>query len=132
MDNKLTVSCKHITVRVSDIIQAKDFYIEKLGLTLLDENPAFFAAQAGHIRFSFFGGYKITEEASENYAGVQIIFSVADIEEAKTKLLEKGLTLTKDITNANNYLKFILLKDPDGIVISIAQYLIPDTLEIKI
>ena len=101
-------------------------------MTLLDDKPAFFAAQAGNIRFSFFGEYKITEQASENYVGVQIIFSVADIEDTKSKLLEKGITLTKDITNANNYLKFVLLKDPDGIVISIVQYLISDTLEIKI
>ena len=132
MNDTLDLDWKHMTFRVSDVVKAKEFYIDKLDLALLDERPGFFAAKAGSMRISFFGGYTTTDGPSEKYVGTQIIFSTADIEDTRNKLVAKEIELITDITNANNYLKFILIKDPDGTAISIAQYLIPDTLEKKL
>ncbi len=125
----MNLDCKHISVRVADIEATKDFYINKLGLTLLDEKHGFLAAKTGMIRISFFGGFAIADNEGEKHVGNTIAFSTSNIEDTRDELINKGVQLTTDITNANNYLKFISLKDPNGLVVSIAEYLIKDLLE---
>ena len=106
----MNLDCKHISVRVKDIEATKDFYINKLGLTLLDEKPGFLAVKAGMIRISFFGGFAIADNEGEKHVGNTIAFSTSNIEETRNELVNKGLQLTTDITNANNYLNLYRLK----------------------
>jgi catechol 2,3-dioxygenase-like lactoylglutathione lyase family enzyme len=128
----MNLDCKHIEVRVSNLLKSKDFYIQKLGLTLLDDKPNFFAAQVGELRISFLGGNKFLDLNLEETIGTSIIFSTEDIESTRNELLQKGVKIIIDITNANNYLKFITIEDPDGLSVSIAEYLVTDLLEKKV
>jgi catechol 2,3-dioxygenase-like lactoylglutathione lyase family enzyme len=128
MDTQI-LDCKHITYRVTDIAKSKSFYVEQLGLTLLDEKPNFMALKIGDLRLSFFGGHKSSSDTSEEFIGTSIVLATENIEQTKELLISRGITLHQDIVNANNYLKFIMLKDPDGLIVEIAEYLIKDTLE---
>ncbi len=80
----------------------------KLGLTLLDEKPNFFAAQVGILRLSFFGGHTLTGQSAEKYVGTSIIFSTDNIEKTRNKLIELGIELSVDITNANDYPRIVI------------------------
>ena len=123
------LSCKHLSFRVSDTERSKAFYVEQLALTLLDEKPNFFAVRAGDVRISFFGGHKPSDQTSEEYVGANIVLQTADIEQTKASLVAKGVTLKQDIVNANNFLKFIVLADPDQLIVEVAEYLTEDPLE---
>jgi catechol 2,3-dioxygenase-like lactoylglutathione lyase family enzyme len=123
---------KHITFRVTDTKRSKEFYADKLGLTLLDEKPDFFAIKAGSIRISFFGGHKASTQTSDEFVGANIVLSTNDIQQTRDALLEKGIVIKQDIVNANNFLKFIVLSDPDDLIVEIAEYLVKDTLESKL
>ena len=47
---------QHAVIRVSDIAAAKEFYLNHLRLELLEDSGNFFAANAGNLRLSVFGG----------------------------------------------------------------------------
>jgi catechol 2,3-dioxygenase-like lactoylglutathione lyase family enzyme len=130
--DKLNFDCKHLTYRVADTTKSKIFYIDNLGLTLLDEKPNFLALKVGNIRISFFGGHKPSSQTSDEFVGTNIVLSTQNIEQTRDKLVEKGVVLKQDIVIANNFLKFIVLLDPDNLIVEIAEYLIKDTLESKL
>jgi predicted enzyme related to lactoylglutathione lyase len=107
---------------MSDKKAMREFYINKLGLDMLEEEEHFFAAAAGDVRFSFFEGakkYPINEDA----AGISIILRCNDITKKRDEIVNKGIKLLSDITEAPGFMKYLTIEDPDNNIVHIAEYL---------
>lgn len=118
-----TFNCNHLTFRVTNTIISKAFYVDKLGLTLINEQPNFLAIKVGNLRLSFFGGHKPSTQTSDEFVGANMVLSTQNIQQTRDSLIKKGIVLKQDIVNANNFLKFIVITDPDGLIVEIAEYL---------
>jgi len=99
----------------------KDFYINKLGLELVEEFESFFAVKAGSVKFSFGGGYKKNPK-NENSSGIVLLLNTVDLIKTRDTLIKKGVKLVTDITDEEGC-KYLSIEDPDGNLIHISQYL---------
>ena len=118
----MNLKCQHVVFSMSDKKAMKKFYIDKLELDLLEDEEHFFAAAAGNVRFSFFEGarkYPINEDA----AGISVILRCDDLVKTRGELLNKGIKLLGDITEAPGFMKYVTVEDPDNNIVHIAEYL---------
>ena len=101
----MKLEIQHIEVHVSSMIAAKEFYIDKLGLELIDENPAInlCSVKAGGVRISIFAGYEPKVNNNNNTAGTHIIFRTDDIDSTLAKLQEKGVIFHGPIFEAPGF-----------------------------
>jgi catechol 2,3-dioxygenase-like lactoylglutathione lyase family enzyme len=127
----MDLKCQHISFNVSDIEAMKDFYVNTLGMELLDDKPNFFAARAGDVRFSFFGGANKRNNFDDNEVGTGFVLRTDNIEKIRDELVKKGVPMLNDIVTAPGFMKFITIEDPDNNIIHIGEYL-ADPLEKKI
>lgn len=118
----MNLKLQHSVIRVSDINSSKEFYLNKLGLELLEDSGNFFAAKSGNIRLSFFGGYQKHDNPEDVRAGVSLIFRVENLEQAKKHLEKKGIKPLGDVIDIPNFHKFLEYEDPDGTVFFLAEY----------
>src|SRR5947208_4362065 len=100
-------TCNHVTIACSDIERAYEFYVTKLGLTLLARWPRMFAVRTGEVRFSISQSDEIAKDGN-----IQIILRTDDIDSAKAAIESNGITLAQDIVEAPNFMRFFTLEDP--------------------
>lgn len=116
---------QHIEIHVSSMEMARAFYIDQLGLELLEETPAInlMSLKAGAVRISIFGGYEAIANPIEQKAGTHIIFRTDNIELTYAELKSRGVEFKGEIFEAPGFLMGATTFDPDGNMIEIAQYL---------
>ncbi len=116
---------QHVEVHVSSIEQAKQFYVDQLGLEVLEERPELnlLALKAGSVRVSIFGGFEKSENPGDKKTGTHIIFRTENIEETVKELRDRGTVFTGDVFEAPGFIRGIALMDPDRNVIEIVEYL---------
>jgi catechol 2,3-dioxygenase-like lactoylglutathione lyase family enzyme len=117
--------CRHAVIGTSDLARAREFYLEKVGLPLLEEIPAanLFACGIGGFRLSVFGGYTAVPQRDDRSAGLNLVFEVEDIETALAELSGRGLVFDGGIHEAPGFCRFIVAFDPDDNPVEFAQYL---------
>ena len=121
----MNLEIQHIEVHVSSLEKAREFYITKLGLALIEETPALnlCSVKAGAVRISIFAGFEPDINKDKKKAGTHIIFRTADLANTIEELTKRGVKFTGEIFEAPGLLKGIATADPDGNVIEIAEYL---------
>ena len=119
----------HAMIGVKDLSRAKEFYSDKLGLTVADELPA------GAIRYAARGGTWFLVYQS-TFAGTAkstcMRFEVEDVESAVRQLRARGIVFedydlpevkTVDgIAEHESGARGAWFKDPDGNVLQLGQY----------
>ncbi len=118
----MNLKLQHAVVRVTNILQAKEFYLKKLGMEVLEETKIFFAANAGGVRLSFFEGYERADTGEEVKTGISLIFRVASLESAISEARKNGIKLNGEIIDIPNFHKFQEFEDPDGNIFYFAEY----------
>ena len=118
----MELKLQHAVVRITSIDAAREFYLNKLGLELLEDSGNFFAAKAGGVRLSFFAGYDKPEATEDPKTGVSLIFRVDNLENAVKELDSKGIKPFGDVIDIPNFHKFLEYEDPDGNVFFLAEY----------
>ncbi len=117
------------TLVVTDLDQAKSFYEDKLGLTLLEETPA-------TARFGAGKGSQLTIRRGQPSAGGQTVmhFEVDDVEAVVRELSSRGVTFEEYETpkTVNFIAQFgpargAWFKDPAGNVIGLREGPVPAT-----
>ena len=75
---------QHIEVHVTSIEKAREFYVNKLGLSVLDDMPNLnlLAIKAGNVRISIFGGFDPKNGKDNKKSGTHIIFRTQNLEKA--------------------------------------------------
>jgi predicted enzyme related to lactoylglutathione lyase len=118
----MNYSLQHAIIRTTDINKAKEFYVTKLGLEVLEEAKNFFACKAGVARLSFFGGYEKQSVSEDAKTGVSLILRVDNLDKAIEGLKNKGIEMSGDIIDIPNFHRFQELEDPDGTILFLAEY----------
>jgi len=119
----LSLTCCHILLSVSDIDEAVDFYLTKLGLILIESYPKFFAVRAGDVRFSVFLGGKKRDSGNEEGAPAVVMLRTEDLDAKIAELKGRGVVFEGDVMEAPKFMRYISLLDPDGNQLYVAQYL---------
>ena len=121
----MNLKIQHVEVHVSSLAIAKEFYVAKLGLEVLEEIPAInlMALRAGGVRISVFGGFERDLERDPKKAAVHFVFRTDDIEATYELLKSRGIIFNTGITEAPGFVKFLTTYDPDGNKIEFGQYL---------
>lgn len=120
----MDLSLQHVEVRVSSLDAARRFYVDQLGLEVLDDLPALdmFAVRAGSVRISIFGGYEPTVR-NDRACGTHLIFRVSDLGAAIEELTSRGVVFAGDVVEAGGFIRDIAAVDPDGNTVEFAEYL---------
>ena len=111
----------HFELHVRDLDAAKTFYVDRLGLPILQETGSMnlLALRVGKSRMSIFGNRTDPSGAGPS----QIILAVEDIEQAVAELEGSGVVVSGPPVTAGTFLKFVTALDPDGNTVAISQYL---------
>ena len=117
----MDVTDLHFELHVRDLGAARRFYVDQLGLPVLQETPAMnlLAVLVGGSRMSIFGDR--TDGAGSGHS--QIILAVDNIERAVTDLEAKGVQVSGPPVTAGAFLRFVTTHDPDGNTVAVSQYL---------
>ena len=121
----MNLKIQHVEVHVSSLSVAKEFYVSKLGLEVLEEIPPIniMALRAGNVRISVFGGFEPDLKRDPKKAAAHFVFRTDDIEATYETLKSRGITFEKEITEAPGFVRFLTTYDPDGNKIEFGQYL---------
>ena len=114
------------TIAVTDLDQAKRFYQEQVGLTLLDETP--FACRFGAGR----GSQLSVRRGQPNVGQTVAHFEVDDVEAAVRELASRGVAFDEyETPKTVNFIAQIgparaaWFKDPDGNVLGVREGPVP-------
>jgi catechol 2,3-dioxygenase-like lactoylglutathione lyase family enzyme len=108
-------SLSHLFVHVRDLPEARRFYVDRLGLELLVEEP-------GYIRIGGGDGFHIgMEEVPDEVgaAGVEIVVAVADVDEDYARLRAEGVEFESEPQDMPWGARHAWLRDPSGYRLSI-------------
>ncbi len=121
----MNLTIQQIEIHVSSIEEAKDFYVNKLGLQIVEESEAIqlLALVAGNVRLSIFGGFKPIINRDLRFASIHIVLSTDDIEKTFSDLKANAIIFDKGIVEVPGFIKYISTSDPDGNTVEIAEYL---------
>lgn len=121
----MNLEIQHIEVHVSSFEKAKDFYVSKLGLEIIEETPALnlFSVKAGNVRISIFAGYEPKLDGADKKASTHIIFKTDNIFKTIEELTRRGVVFKGELFEAPGFIKGITTADNDGNIIEIAEYL---------
>jgi catechol 2,3-dioxygenase-like lactoylglutathione lyase family enzyme len=114
------------TVAVTDLDRARDFFRDRVGLALLEENP-------GSCRFGAGGGSQLSVRRGQPNVGQTVAhFEVGDIDAAVQELTSRGITFesyetpkTVDFIAQIGPARGAWFKDPDGNVFGLREGPVP-------
>ena len=118
----MNLRLQHAVIRVTSITRAKEFYLRKLGMEVLEETKNFFAANGGGVRLSFFEGYDKAENGEDVKTGISLIFRVDSLDNAIAEAKKNDIKLNGEIIDIPNFHKFQEFEDPDGNIFYFAEY----------
>lgn len=121
----MDLEVQHVEVHVTSVARAREFYVDKLGLAVLDDMPELdlLAVRAGQLRISIFGGYVSRGDGDERWCSSHLIFRTADLNRTIAALTERGVVFTGEVVEAGGFIRDIATTDPDGNVVEFAEYL---------
>jgi catechol 2,3-dioxygenase-like lactoylglutathione lyase family enzyme len=127
-ETKVDYRLELVSVPVSDVDRAKDFYVEKAGFNLDHDH-----AVSDEIRFvqltppgspaSIAIGKGVTEAAPGSVEGLQVV--VKDIEAAHADLSSRGV----EVSDVQDFPwgRFVFFQDPDGNKWAVQQIVYPES-----
>jgi catechol 2,3-dioxygenase-like lactoylglutathione lyase family enzyme len=114
----------HFEIRVHSLEAAKAFYVEVLGLEILQEAPAIrlLAVRAGAVRISIFADAAAADTEVASAAGGHVIFRTPSLARTIDRLRRAGIDVP-EVSEAPGFMRYVALRDPSGNLVEIAEYL---------
>jgi catechol 2,3-dioxygenase-like lactoylglutathione lyase family enzyme len=108
----------HVEMKTRSLAATRSFYVDRLGLRVVQESEGLLALLAGTLRISIFE----TGDVGAEHA-MHVIFRVDDLDEARRNLGERGVHFEGGRHHASGFMDYLVTRDPDGRPVEIAQYL---------
>jgi catechol 2,3-dioxygenase-like lactoylglutathione lyase family enzyme len=114
----------HFGIHVHSIEEARAFYVDRLGFDVLQDAPEIklLAVRAGNIRLSIIADISKIEAAACARVGGTIIFRTDNLDDTIATLTDLGIDVPTP-TERPGFMRFVILHDPSGNPVQIAQYL---------
>lgn len=130
----MKVNSAYTRLLVSDLAGCFSFYKDVLGFeVVVDAQETGYAEfKVGNMTLSLFRRQELAEiirtadkpTEAECQDKVALIFTVHDVEKEYQQLLHKNITLvTEPMSNSDYRIKTVYLRDPDGTLIGLYQFL---------
>ena len=102
---------------VDDLALSKNFYLDTLGLELVEQHDDCIKFKAGHHELIMFQGSKTSAMYEHGYnANSTLLFTVSELDKKMNELKAKGVTFIHQKPNQNRWGRYAAFKDPSGIV----------------
>jgi catechol 2,3-dioxygenase-like lactoylglutathione lyase family enzyme len=101
----------YVSVLTQDILRARQFYTEVLGLEIESEGESDLEFRLGQVTLDVFDPSSIGEDFAPSPAGIAI--RVPDVAAARTELESKGVEFDGEIVHTS-VCDMTFFKDPDG------------------
>lgn len=118
----MPIECSQLLIRVADLTEARAFYVDRLGLEIIEEFPRMIAVRAGLVRFSIIGGGKKRKQDDDDPPAT-VMLRVPNLDEAMTDLTSRGVTFQSEVQIAPGFMRYVSILDPDTNEIFLAEYL---------
>jgi catechol 2,3-dioxygenase-like lactoylglutathione lyase family enzyme len=114
----------HFEIHVHSLEAAKAFYVDVLGLEILQETPAIrlLAVKAGAVRISIFANATAADVEAASAAGGHVIFRTPQLAATIEKLRRADIGVP-EVSEAPGFMRYVALRDPSGNLVEIAEYL---------
>jgi lactoylglutathione lyase len=116
----MSTSLSHLFVHMTSLRASRSFYVERLGLELLDGTGE---DGSGYMRLGGGGGFALGMEerapAEVGAAGIELVLEVADVDTEYERLQQLGVAFEAGPTNRGWGARHCWLRDPDGYRISL-------------
>ncbi len=111
---------------VSDFEKSKNFFVDTLGLKINEEHPSWLELSGSDGGMMLGVGGSCDTESKEEWAikpgqNAVVTLTVDDIEQAKSYLVEKGVTIKGDIIEIPGHVKMLFFTDPDNNFFQLVQ-----------
>jgi glyoxylase I family protein len=117
MDNPSTL----LVVRNLSI--SRDFYVNVLGLNILEEYEDSLKLQSGsHNVFMFQGTMEATNYEHGSNSNSALVFTVHGLDEKIKELKSKGVIFIHESPNGNRWGRYAAFKDPSGIIHELMEF----------
>jgi len=108
---------------VRDLSISKEFYVELLGLNILEEYEDSLKLQSGSHNILMFQGAITAIDYDHGYnANSTLVFTVRDLDERITELKSKGIVFIHKSPNENRWGRYAAFKDPSGITHELMEF----------
>ncbi len=111
----------HVELHVEDLPAARRFYVEQLGLEIVQDTPALrlLAVRAGPLRLSIFG----IDTPAPTPGAVHLVFGSPDLARTMGELEAVGIPLAGLVVDAPGFCRYVEIRDPANNRVEIAEYL---------
>jgi len=117
MDNPSTLLVVH------DLVASRDFYVNILGLNLVEEHKDSLKLKIGsHNVFMFQGTMEATHYEHGYNSNSSLVLTVSHLDEKIDELKSKGVVFVHTSPNENRWGRYAAFKDPSGIVNELMEY----------
>ncbi len=108
-------------LHVRDLTVARHFYVDQLGLPVLQETAALnlLAVRAGTSRLSIFANRTDMEGKGVS----QLTLGTEDIDATIKELRSRGVDVAGEPIEAKGFMRFVIIFDPEGNSVGIAQHM---------
>jgi predicted enzyme related to lactoylglutathione lyase len=108
---------------VSNISISREFYVNLLGLNILEEYSDCLKLQSGSHNILMFQGTMEAIDYNHGYnANSTLVFTVCDLDERITELKSKGIVFIHKSPNENRWGRYAAFKDPSGITHELMEF----------
>jgi glyoxylase I family protein len=117
MDNPSTLLVVH------DLLVSKNFYIDVLGLNLVEEYEDSLKLKSGsHNVFMFQGTMEATNYEHGFNSNSSLVLTVSNLDEKIDELKSKGVVFVHKSPHENRWGRYAAFKDPSGIVNELMEF----------
>ena len=117
MDNPSTL------LVVSNLSISRQFYVDILGLIILEEYEDSFKLQIGsHNVFMFQGTMEAINYEHGFNANSALVITVSDLDSKIKELKSKGVVFIHESPNKNRWGRYAAFKDPSGITLELMEF----------
>ena len=108
---------------VHDLLVSRDFYVDLLGLNLVEEYEDCIRLKSGsHNVFMFQGTLGSTNYEHGYNSNSSLVLTVSDLDEKIKELKSKGVVFIHKSPNENRWGRYAAFKDPSGIVNELMEF----------
>lgn len=109
---------------VHDLLISKDFYVNMLGLTLVEEHEDCLKLKSGsHNVLMFQGTMEATRYEHGYTSSSSLVLTVNNLDEKINELTSKGVVFLHKTPNENRWGRYAAFEDPSGIVNELMEFI---------
>ncbi len=121
----MTFTSASFEIHVRDLAAARHFYVDQLGLPVLQETAALklLAVRTGASRLTIFGDQTGDQTGVIGKQLSHITLATENIDATIAELRSRGVIVAGEPIEAKGFMRFVILSDPEGHTVGIAQHL---------